>query len=150
MESRPTLEPQRGDYCMESGETMIFHGCWLNDQRNRENHDTCADTYYTNLTNLLYCCCNGMDSSQIRFIKDTLRLTSQDLAKALGVAPITVTRWEEGLNNPSGLQSEVLQGLYNVALEVERDGDGKRADMINGLLLLGIGALIFHLLSRGR
>ena len=91
-----------------------------------------------------------MDASQIRFIKDTLRLTSHNLAKALGVAPITVARWEEGLNIPSGLQSEVLQGLYNVALEVERDGDGKRADMINGLLLLGIGALIFYLLSRGR
>lgn len=92
----------------------------------------------------------AMDSNQIIYIEKTLRLTSQDLAKALAVAPITVARWEQGLNVPTGLQSEVLQGLYNLALEVDRDEDGKRADMINGLLLLGIGALIFYLLSRGR
>lgn len=57
---------------------------------------------------------------------------------------------KKGTNLPSGLQAEVLQGLYNVALTIEQDEDHKNADMIKGLVVLGIGALIFYLLTRNR
>ncbi len=86
------------------------------------------------------------ENKNLIFIKDTLRLSSQDLAKSLGVSSITVTRWEQGTSTPTGLQAEVLQGLYNVALTIERNRDQQRAEMVRGLVLLGIGALIFYLL----
>lgn len=89
-----------------------------------------------------------MEAAHIRFIEATLGLGSQDLAKALGVAPITVARWEQGLNTPTGLQAEVLQGLYNVALSIQQTRDLHHADTVRGLVTLGIGALIFYLLNQ--
>jgi len=86
--------------------------------------------------------------TQIQFIEQTLGLNSQELAKALGVAPITVTRWEEGTNTPTGLQAEVLNGLYSVAMNIDEAEDKQRANVVKGLLILGIGALIFYLLSQ--
>lgn len=90
----------------------------------------------------------AVEASQIRLLEETLNLGSHDLAKALGVAPITVSRWEEGSTTPNGLQAEVLQGLYSVALEIRQSQDRERNEMIRGLVVLGIGALIFYLLSR--
>ena len=84
----------------------------------------------------------------MRFIETVLGLGSQDLAKSLGVSPITVFRWEQGSNAPTGLQAEVLQGLYNIALDIERTIDQHRAEIVRGLIILGIGALIFYLLSQ--
>ncbi len=89
-----------------------------------------------------------MDARQIQFIKQTFGLDSHELAKALGVAPITVTRWEQGLNTPTGLQAEVLHGLHNVALSIRQSQDQQRAEFVKGLIVLGIGALIFYLLSQ--
>jgi DNA-binding transcriptional regulator YiaG len=89
-----------------------------------------------------------MNAEQICLIKDSLRLSNQDLAKALGVAPITVARWETGTTTPTGLQAEVLQGLHSVALEVQRHQNQQQAELIRGLVLLGIGALVFYLLNR--
>lgn len=89
-----------------------------------------------------------MEAAHIRFIEETLSLGSSDLAKALGVALITVTRWEQGLNTPTGLQAEVLQGLYSVALSIQDARDQQHADTVRGLVTLGIGALIFYLLNQ--
>jgi len=89
-----------------------------------------------------------MDKEQIRVIEETFNLRKNDLAKALGVAPITVGRWENGDNIPTGLQAEVLQGLHNVALDVRKKNDTQQAEILKGLILLGIGALIFYLLSK--
>lgn len=91
-----------------------------------------------------------MEAADIRFIEATLGLASNDLAKALGVAPITVARWEQGLNAPTGLQAEVLQGLFNVALSIQNTRDQQHADTVRGLVTLGIGALIFYLLNQNR
>ncbi len=85
---------------------------------------------------------------ELTFIKEALGLSSKDLASALNVSPQTVARWEEGKNEPTGLQSEVLQGLHNVAMQVQEQQDEHQAAMIKGLLLLGIGALIFYLLTK--
>jgi transcriptional regulator with XRE-family HTH domain len=86
--------------------------------------------------------------TQIQFIEQTLGINSQELAKALGVAPVTVTRWEEGSNTPAGLQAEVLNGLHSVAMSIHQGEDKERADVVKGLLILGIGALIFYLLNQ--
>lgn len=89
-----------------------------------------------------------MGPFEIRTILETFNLDSRDLAKALNVAPTTVTRWEEGENSPTGLQEQVLQAIHNTALEVKHQQDSERADFVKGLIILGIGALIFYLLSR--
>ena len=89
-----------------------------------------------------------MGPTELKEICSTFNLKSRELANALNVAPPTVTRWETGQSQPTGLQEEVLQALHNMALEVKEEKDEQRASNIRGLLLLGIGALIFYLLSR--
>jgi len=87
-----------------------------------------------------------MGPAEISFIRRTFNLSQRDLAKALNVAPHTVTRWEtEGGNHPAGLQREVLQALYQTAQRVREDD--REALLIGGLIGLGIGALIFYLLA---
>jgi transcriptional regulator with XRE-family HTH domain len=89
-----------------------------------------------------------MTVADILFIRTTFKLEPRDLAKALNVSPATVGRWESGESAPTGLQAEVLRALHNVALKVQDDEVQKQ--MIAGLILLGIGALIFYLLTRAQ
>lgn len=83
---------------------------------------------------------------ELDFIKRTFNLDSRALAKALNVSPATVARWESGESAPTGLQAEVLRALHNVALKVKDDEAQKQ--VVAGLIVLGIGALIFYLLMR--
>ncbi|MGE5692499.1 MAG: hypothetical protein ACM3YF_01825 [Candidatus Zixiibacteriota bacterium] len=73
-----------------------------------------------------------------------------DLAKALNVTPYTVDRWLKPTDPtfPTGLQKDVLQGLYNTALEVNRRKDEETEKLVRGLITLGIGALLFYLLTK--
>jgi transcriptional regulator with XRE-family HTH domain len=87
-----------------------------------------------------------MTIAEIAFIRDTFNLDSRTLAKALNVSPATVARWESGESEPTGLQAEVLRALHNVAMKVQDDETQRQA--IAGLIVLGIGALIFYLLMR--
>lgn len=89
-----------------------------------------------------------MTIAEIDFIKQTFSLDSRALAKALNVSPATVTRWETGESEPTGLQAEVLRALHNVALKVRDDETQKQ--IIAGLIVLGIGALIFYLLTQNQ
>lgn len=91
-----------------------------------------------------------MTADQIRFVRDVFGLSQRDLSKAMNVSPATVARWEtaneRGSHAPTGLQYEVLHGLHSVALKVKDDETEKQ--MIAGLIVLGIGALIFYLLTQ--
>ena len=89
-----------------------------------------------------------MGPPEILEIRNVLNLSQRELARALNVAPLTVGRWESGESSPTGLQIEVLQALHNTVLEVSSQHDEQRSEMIRGLVVLGIGALIFYLLSR--
>ncbi|MBX3157504.1 MAG: helix-turn-helix domain-containing protein [Deltaproteobacteria bacterium] len=89
-----------------------------------------------------------MTIAEIAFIKATFNLDSRALAKALNVSPATVGRWESGESEPTGLQAEVLRALHNVALQVQNDEVQKQ--IVAGLIVLGIGALIFYLLTRNQ
>ncbi len=84
--------------------------------------------------------------AEIAFIRHTFGLSQRDLAKALNVAPYTVARWEGGGNEPAGLQEEVLRALHRTAVETAPRTDA--AAKLGGLISLGIGALIFYLLTR--
>lgn len=90
-----------------------------------------------------------MGPAEIKFIRETFKLSQRELAKALNVAPFTVARWEaEDGNAPTGLQEEVLRALHNTALSVRERKDDAAAKAIGGAIALGIGALIFYLLTR--
>lgn len=87
-----------------------------------------------------------MNASQILYLRQILGLSQRDLARALGVAPVTVHRWESGANEPTGLQLEVLRALHSSAMTVESDA-AKRA-LVAGLVGMGIGALLFWALTQ--
>lgn len=84
---------------------------------------------------------------QLKFIMKTFALDETSLAKTLGVAAFTVTRWMSGESSPSGLQEEVLNGLFNAAIQVAKKTHNEQK-AIRGLVSLGIGALIFHLMTK--
>ncbi len=89
-----------------------------------------------------------MGPTEVQFTREVFGLSPRDLAKALNVAPYTVARWEKGENTPTGLQEEVLRALHNTAVHVRQKNDEETAKVIGGLVALGIGALIFYLLTR--
>lgn len=88
-----------------------------------------------------------MGPAEIAFIRETFRLSQRDLAKALNVAPFTVARWEAGFNEPTGLQDEVLRALHRTAVETASRTDDSAA-RVGGLVALGIGALLFYMLTQ--
>lgn len=89
-----------------------------------------------------------MTPAQIAFIRTTFNLGQRDLARALNVSPQTVLRWEDGSNNPTGLQEEMLRALHTVALQVQNDD--RERQIIAGLIALGIGALLATLILNRR
>lgn len=89
-----------------------------------------------------------MGPVEINEIRIAFSLSPRELASALNVAPLTVARWEEGRSAPTGLQEEVLQALHSTALNVIHRGDWEQTRHLRGLVMLGIGALIYYLLSQ--
>ena len=87
-------------------------------------------------------------AQDIGFIRETFQLSQRDLARALNVGGYTVARWEDGTNSPAGLPAEVLRALHETAVRVSSDQDEAKARHVGGLIALGIGALIFYLLTR--
>lgn len=87
-----------------------------------------------------------MTVADVLFIRTTFGLEPRDLARVLNVSPATVGRWESRESAPTGLQVEVLRALHGVALRVQDDEVQKQA--VAGMIALGVGALIFYLLTR--
>ncbi len=90
----------------------------------------------------------ALKPQEIAFIRQTFSLSQRDLAKALNVSPATVSRWESGSNEPTGLQGEVLRALHSTALDATAKNDAAKQAAIGGLIALGVGAMIFYLLTR--
>lgn len=81
--------------------------------------------------------------SNVCFLRDALGITLPELARILGVAPLTVRRWEHG-TPPSGLASEVLRGIAH-AIEL-----GVDPSQILTHLNTGVGAFVARALTRKR
>jgi DNA-binding XRE family transcriptional regulator len=60
---------------------------------------------------------------ELRGIRSTLGLSKREMARRVGVAPKTITRWEDGVH-PIGLVYEKLIRLLVEAARV-RDKDGR-------------------------
>lgn len=75
-------------------------------------------------------------------LRERLGLSQAEWARALGVNPITVKRWEEGGADPGGIAAEVMLGLV-AALDEGRDpvrvGQIVRLGGIRSLICYGLG-----------
>ncbi len=60
-----------------------------------------------------------MTRDELRRLRATLRLSKRELARRIGVAPKTITRWENG-EHPIGLVFEKLIRLQAEAARLER------------------------------
>lgn len=85
------------------------------------------------------------NAEKIVFLREALGLSQRDLARALGVAPITVARWETGANPPTGLSREVLRALHSSVVTVANDAT--KCALVAGHIGAGIGALLLWALT---
>lgn len=83
-----------------------------------------------------------ISKNQLIFIKRVFDLNTMEMAKFLGVAPITVTRWESGKNIPVGIHTDILSQFYCIALEIDLDKNEFKANRYKSLMKLGVGAFI--------
>lgn len=58
-----------------------------------------------------------MNQEEIRALRETLGLSQQDLGVRLGLAAITISRWERGASQPS---REALRGLEELRWEASK------------------------------
>jgi len=77
-------------------------------------------------------------------LREKLGLSRSTWARSLGVNERTVTRWEDGDSEPSGLAAEVIRGLTS-ALDA-----GVSPELAGRKVSLGIGALLCGGLTRSR
>ena len=86
-----------------------------------------------------------MTGFQITALREALNMSRPELARALNVTPTTLANWEK--DNPHGLGSEVLQGLYLAVFdggdEVRSASWSARVEKIATELRLGLGAMLF-------
>jgi DNA-binding XRE family transcriptional regulator len=77
-----------------------------------------------------------MNAVAIQNLRVALKLNRAQFARALGIAPFTVKRWEDGPKEPVGLQVEVLKALEAVS--------GRGQPAVLGMLLKekGISSLL--------
>lgn len=74
-------------------------------------------------------------------IRERLGLSEEVMARALGVTPVTVWRWETRVSEPQGTALAILRGVEQA---LDEGADPKR---VAGKFALGVGALIFHQLT---
>lgn len=79
---------------------------------------------------------------EIRAIRDRLGLTQPQLAQLLGVHPLTVSKWERGLLNPTAHQQVMLQSFGKAAKRPE-----VRGDVAQALVTVGAALALFILLQ---
>jgi len=62
---------------------------------------------------------------RLKFIRASLRLSQNELAKTLGVSEITVRRWELGKTELPQMVAYALKALYNVNPDWLLTGEGE-------------------------
>lgn len=64
-------------------------------------------------------CINGgvMTGEEVRALRDFLGMTQEEMGETLGVAELTIRRWEKGYFKPSPLALEKLHQLRDSLLE---------------------------------
>ena len=83
--------------------------------------------------------------AEVALVRETFNLTRGQLAKAMEVSANTVSRWERG-TPPTGLHRSVLTALHTTAVEVRHDR--AKANLIRGVVLVGVAGLLAYALTR--
>ncbi len=52
-------------------------------------------------------------AKKVKLVRSELKLSQEDLARALGVSFATINRWENGSYNPSRLAKKVFEDFCN-------------------------------------
>ena len=87
-----------------------------------------------------------MTASEIRSLRARLKLGQAEFAQMLGVHPMTVSRWEQGLLSPTAYH-EVWMKEFNTAVVK----DDAVANILKGVLIgAGIAAAVYLLLNKSR
>lgn len=82
-----------------------------------------------------------MDPSEIRQIRERLGITQHELGHMLGVAPNTVSRWENGDHPPDRLRDQMLRQLREEVRQRENANEWGRF-LASLALGAGIGAVL--------
>lgn len=67
-------------------------------------------------------------SEKVKYVRSILRLSQEDLARALCVSFATINRWENGSYNPSRLAKKVFEDFCknnNISFEVKYENNPK-------------------------
>ena len=59
-----------------------------------------------------------MDGVEIARLRQALGMTHKQFAARIGVARLTVQRWERGVNKPHGLDARALEDLARATAEL--------------------------------
>jgi len=62
-----------------------------------------------------------MNGKEIKDLRDTLGMSQDDFAKALGISFSTISRWESGKSEPSYKQEQQLEALKSLSEEKDID-----------------------------
>ncbi len=79
---------------------------------------------------------------QVREVLKAFGFKESDLARAMRVAPFTVSRWLSGRTRPVGLHRDVINALYLATKKLREDPE--RRNEVAGRVRLGIGSLIHY------
>ena len=71
----------------------------------------------------------------IRSIRERLGLTQEQLARLLGVHPLTVSKWERGLLQPTAHQEELLRSFRVASRDEEASEQIRKALAAAGTIL---------------
>ena len=57
-------------------------------------------------------------NNNIATLRKQLKLSQRELAKAVGTSQANVSRWEQGLNQPSIMECWKLADFFNVSIDI--------------------------------
>lgn len=83
-----------------------------------------------------------MTPEEIRTVRSRLDLSQVQLAKLLGVHPVTVSKWERGVLTPTPHQIALLQSFAKASQEEEKIGD----EVESTLVTAGVAVALYVLL----
>lgn len=83
-----------------------------------------------------------MTKAEVVAVRAALGMTQEQLARLLGVHPLTVSKWERGLLVPSPHQTAMLQAAGRAAQQTPEIG----TQVVGLLVAAGIGVALYHLL----
>lgn len=84
-----------------------------------------------------------MTAAEVSEIRNKLGLSQVQLAQLLGVHPLTISKWERGVSDPTPHQSALLQSFGKAGQSKQQIGN----EVSNLLVTAGVAVALWALLS---